>query len=373
MRVDLAAHLEKLLFLHDQLNIPSFGGFVVRRTPAATDYVGGTVSPPSKTLTFNENLTTDDGLLVQDIANTHGISVEDARHVVQDFVDKLQHTLNQREIVTLPGIGRLYKNYVQKIQFLPDSTNFDTEAYGLPPLQFTPIARSRNVEEPSGAAAPVPAPAMPATPPSPPLPPPNLTAMPETAWTPKPDTSSRLLALFGVLLLFAAIGLGIWWLQRSRANEDLAGREPSSVAGDDRPRNAEGSPDERGTPAGGRTNDPAGQSKQTQPAAESPKTSRPAAKPAPVTPPAEEPRPSTAEPPGEGRLAVLIVATLREEANADRLIGLLEREGYDVYLLQKNGYQVGIQFRYQDVEEIQDKIVALQRLTGEPNIWIKKR
>jgi cell division septation protein DedD len=358
MQIDLAAHIEKLLFLHDQLNIPSFGGFSVRRVPAAPDYAGGTINPPSKALTFNENLTTDDGLLVQEVATANGISTEEARRVIQEFVDQIQAALNQREIVTLPGIGRLYKNYVQKIQFLPDATNFDTEAFGLPPLQFSPIARSRPVEEP--APAPVtnagnrPTVATAPAPPTPPSPPPApvYPAGTEPDWSPRKEGASRGLAFFGVLLLFTAIGLGVWWVQRTRANQAAlqgdATETPAEKPGRDRAAAAEDVPAKPSTPARQRAEP---------------------VEPDPETAPADD----TEEANAGGRLCILIVATLREKANADRLIALLEGEGYEVYTVEKNGYQVGIQFRYKAVDEIQDKMVALQTLTKEPNIWIKKR
>ena len=70
MQIDIPSHIEKLLFLHEALVIPGFGGFTATRTPATADYVGGTVSSPSKTLSFSENLTIDDGILVNDITMT---------------------------------------------------------------------------------------------------------------------------------------------------------------------------------------------------------------------------------------------------------------------------------------------------------------
>ena len=73
------------------------------------------------------------------------------------------------------------------------------------------------------------------------------------------------------------------------------------------------------------------------------------------------------------RECILVVATLQQETNADRLVGMLEREGYQVYFLRKNGFQVGVQFRYNTLSEVQERIVALQTLTGEQNIWIKKK
>ncbi len=73
------------------------------------------------------------------------------------------------------------------------------------------------------------------------------------------------------------------------------------------------------------------------------------------------------------RECILVVATLQEEVNANRLVGMLESEGYQVYFLRQRGFQVGIQFRYDHLSQVQEKMLALQKLTGEQNIWIKKR
>ena len=73
------------------------------------------------------------------------------------------------------------------------------------------------------------------------------------------------------------------------------------------------------------------------------------------------------------RECILVVATLQEEVNANRLVGMLESEGYQVYFLRHRGFQVGIQFRYDQLSQVQEKMLALQKLTGEENIWIKKR
>src|SRR5690606_26967844 len=69
------------------------------------------------------------------------------------------------------------------------------------------------------------------------------------------------------------------------------------------------------------------------------------------------------------RECILVVATLREKANADRLEQMLKEEGFDVYFLQKNGYQVGIRFHYNKMSEVQEKIAILKNLTGEKEIW----
>lgn len=370
MQIDLATHIEKLLFLHDSLSIPSFGGFTVTRAAASPDYVGGSVYPPTKTLTFNENLTNDDGRLIEDVATTHHLGLEDARRVVQEFVEKMQERLDQREIVTLPGIGRLYKNYVQKIQFLPDTTNFDPEAYGLPPLQFSPIARSRAVEETnsgnsSGIGSEIAAPPASAIPAAAPVPAPVPSAAPVTApATASGSGASRVLGFFAVLLLLLAVALGVWWIRRPKTDEtagDTKTEQPATSGAAN-----SGKPSDRPAKNTDETETPA-PATAPRPAPQRATPSAPAARPAPT-----ETQPSTART-AEGKLCILVIATLREQNNADRLVNLLKTNGYTVYLQEKTGFQVGIQFRYRDVREIQDKIVELQRLTGEEDIWIKKK
>ncbi len=364
MQIDIASHIEKLLFLHDALTIPSFGAFTARPTAATADYIGGTVSPPSKTLTFNENLTTDDGLLVQDVAKINGISVEEARQAVQEAVEKMQEMLNRREIVTLPGIGRLYRNYVQKIQFLPDTTNFNAESFGLPPLQFSPIARSREVADPvvnlnsayaktnsntseNGHVAATGSATTSTTPPTVPV----NGALPAPA---RPSSSSGMMPMLITILVLLCAMAGYWVWKQNKSIKEIK---------------TEGTQTEQ--PASKPAKEPTASKPAPTVKKETPAETKPDDTAVVETAPdlAVEEKPAVKG----GRECILVIATLREQVNANRLIGMLEKEGYEVYFLHKNGYQVGVQFRYNQLSEVQEKIIALQQLTNEQNIWIKKK
>jgi hypothetical protein len=372
MQIDIPAHIEKLLFLHNTLVIPGFGGFTATRSPAVADYVGGTVSPPAKTLAFSDQMVADDGILVNDIAATHSVATEDAQKAVSDFVQNMQELLNQREIVTLPGVGRLYKNYVQKIQFLPDATNFNSESFGLPPLQFSPIARSREIEEKAPETTPAttqpattqpsasaPPPYVPPVAP-PPVAPPPVVHIPE----PAPPIRSRTPAFLWIILMLVAIAFGTWWWRykhkHSSSTTPTAKTEmvEEDITARDEPKKAP-------APSSPTVN-------QKPPAAVEPAAEPPAAPvhaaPAPKKTPPPAPRIS-----GGGKQCVLVVATLQEKANADRLVRTIQNGGYQVYMVQKKGYQVGIQFNYSNLTEVQQKIVELQKLTGENQIWIKQK
>lgn len=370
MQIDIPAHIEKLLFLHDTLTIPGFGTFTATKSSATADYISGTVSPPSKSLTFTENLTYDDGILVDDVAVEHGVSSEDARRAIDEFVEKMQGMLNQREIVTLPNVGRLYKNYVQKIQFLPDTTNFNPESFGLPPLQFSPLARSREVEKtpevPAATAPPVPPPA-PAAPraetqqQSPPPPP-----MPEP-YTPTATRSGGAgwATALGIFLLIFALAGAYWLYQTQRHQPEVADAENTERIANP-------------VPGSGITNEPPKKTPQPEETKapltenESEKTDDQAIKESVAEKMAAAREQSKVTAKGS-RECILVVATLREKANADRLEQMLKEEGFDVYYLQKNGFQVGIQFTYNKISEVQEKIITLQNLTGEKQIWIKKK
>ncbi|MCC7464888.1 MAG: hypothetical protein IT261_01385 [Saprospiraceae bacterium] len=350
MQIDIPAHIEKLLYLHDSLVIPGFGGFTATRTPATTDYVGGTVNPPSKTLVFSENLVIDDGLLTADIADAHGISTEDAGRAVEEFVERMRALLDQREIVTLPGVGRLYKNYVQKIQFLPDATNFNSAAYGLPPLQFSPIARSREI---SGNS---PTPETQTIPPTPPAPP-----MPEPTYAPeRTGGSSGWGTAIGIILLLAALAAGIWyWKFRDKPETPASSVKPETeIVEKETPPVAKPSkpePEQEEPPTATNKEDSEKQAQESLKAKEE----------------AAREKVNVAK---NGRECILIIASLSDKTNADKLRRLLQEEGYGEYY-QFNGkaHVVGIRFQYLKASEIEEKKKALMALTGVSYIAVKKK
>ena len=350
MQIDIPAHIEKLLFLHDALVIPGFGGFTATRTPASTDFAGSAVHPPAKTLAFSENLSIDDGLLSADIADTHSITTEDAANAVAEFVEKMRQLLDQREIVTLPGVGRLYKNYVQKIQFLPDATNFNAASYGLPPLQFSPIARSREVEQ--GPSS-IPSSSIYTPPPS--TPPPAPPSMPAPTFAPeRKGGDSKAGAIAGIFFLLVALAAAYWYWQHRQKMQEVAQDSPTEVVD---------------------------------------KAPAPATAPAPVK---QEPAASTAEIDEKttkeslkqkekeakeqlnlaknGRECILIIATLSSDENAAKLRQLLQEEDYQEYY-EKRGrsHLVGVRFKYLKPAEIEEKKKALSALTGVNVIVVKKR
>lgn len=156
MQIDVGAYIADLLFEHDSVSVPGLGSFSTTYQSASIDPVQGKLHPPGKELDFNSNLTVDDGLLIQYVKEKHQLSYSDARQAVEEYVQKVQEVINRREIVVFPKVGRLYKDFEQKLQFLPETTNFNLDSFGLPTIQFYPVTQS------SSGEARRPAPAVPA-------------------------------------------------------------------------------------------------------------------------------------------------------------------------------------------------------------------
>ncbi len=367
---EIAPYIERLLFHNDTVVLPGLGAFVAQDAPSSIDYAGGTVSPPAKVLSFNDNLTTDDGLLTYELVQERNISDQDAKAWVDERIVAIMGQLNQREIVALPGIGRLYKNYVQRIQFLPDAANFSRENFGLPPLQFSPLARSREVVDapapgPSGGATTTPAPstASPASgsayfaqsaKPAEPTPAP-------TFGTPPPASQQwmRGLLILGLLLLSGAIG---YYFLRTQQQKNVAKKEKQEQLAENAPPSTAPTPDNATT--------------------EVPTTPAPTPKTEPkpkvdVAPVAEKPKPAPVPAPStkaKDKSCVLLVGLFKDPANIARLKALFQKNGFEVYSSETSSgaTSLGVQFKYAEQSEVNANLAKLQKLTGEKNIRVRK-
>jgi nucleoid DNA-binding protein len=138
--VDITAFIRELLFGHDCVIVPGFGGFIGNYTPAQVDRNSGTFYPPVKQISFNRNLNHNDGLLVGRISGSLNINYGDARTAVGNFVDDLRRKLENGEKVVFDNIGSFINNQEGNVQFEPDRTsNYHLDSYGLESFQCFPL------------------------------------------------------------------------------------------------------------------------------------------------------------------------------------------------------------------------------------------
>jgi nucleoid DNA-binding protein len=138
--VDISAFIRELLFGHDCVIVPGFGGFIGNYSPATIDKVSGIFYPPVKQISFNRNLNHNDGLLVGTISASAKINYGDARLLVEEFVAGNRKRLEKGEKIVFDNIGSFINNQEGSIQFEPDRTaNYHLDSFGLESFQCLPL------------------------------------------------------------------------------------------------------------------------------------------------------------------------------------------------------------------------------------------
>jgi hypothetical protein len=138
--VDITAFIRELLFGHDCVIVPGFGGFIGNYTPARIDKSSGTFFPPVKMISFNRNLNHNDGLLIGKISGSAGINYGVARNLVEEFVLEVRRKLSKGEKVVFDNVGSFINNAEGNVQFEPDrNVNYHLDSYGLESFQCLPL------------------------------------------------------------------------------------------------------------------------------------------------------------------------------------------------------------------------------------------
>lgn len=138
--MDITAFIRELLFGHDCVIVPGFGGFIGNYTPARIDNNSGTFYPPVRQISFNRNLNHNDGLLVGRISGSSHINYGDAKNLLEEFVGELRRKLERGEKVVFDSIGSFVNNQEGSVQFEPDrNANYHLDSYGLESFQCFPL------------------------------------------------------------------------------------------------------------------------------------------------------------------------------------------------------------------------------------------
>ena len=132
MNKPISTYISELLFVHDCVIIPQFGGFVGNNKSAVLNEITGIITPPSKEILFNLNLQTNDGLLINHISKSEGISNIESKDLVVNYVSLINHKLQKIRTFRIENVGLLSLSKDGNILFLQDSfTNYNLESYGL--------------------------------------------------------------------------------------------------------------------------------------------------------------------------------------------------------------------------------------------------
>ena len=141
-------YISELLFLHDCVILPNFGGFVGNPQSAKLNKTTGVLSPPSKQILFNANLKTNDGLLITHVSNQEGITQDLAKNEVEKFATKISDKLANTKVLRIDKIGLFTLGKEGNIIFLQDSSNnYSLDAFGMKATHNKTVERETIVEE----------------------------------------------------------------------------------------------------------------------------------------------------------------------------------------------------------------------------------
>jgi len=128
----IGKYISELLFENDFVILPQLGEFSTKYIPAKFIPELKKVESPSKVITFNDKNKSGGGLLTEYIAQKEGISSQEAKEFVSNFVAEMQNSLKSGKKVELENIGVFSMDPSGQILFDADrSVNYLNDAAGL--------------------------------------------------------------------------------------------------------------------------------------------------------------------------------------------------------------------------------------------------
>lgn len=140
--MSLEHYIKDLLYRYNCVVVPGFGAFLTQQKSAVIHESTNTFYPPIKTVSFNQQLVSNDGLLVSYAAEAQKISFEEMLKQVEEEVIDWKSRLQKGEHLNLMDIGSLWSGTEDKIQFQPSgSVNFLTSSFGMSSFVSAPVIR----------------------------------------------------------------------------------------------------------------------------------------------------------------------------------------------------------------------------------------
>lgn len=141
-------YITELLYRYNCVVVPDFGAFLTQTRPALINSHTNTIYPPAKELSFNGQLTSNDGLLISYMAEAEKTSYDKMLGEVNATIAEWGRKLKNGERLLLENIGGLRMNKDGKLVFQPsDKINYLTSSFGLSSIMSFPVTREVLKEE----------------------------------------------------------------------------------------------------------------------------------------------------------------------------------------------------------------------------------
>lgn len=138
----LTRHIEVLLLENDCVIVPGLGGFIATMKPAHYVLSEQCIIPPTRVVTFNQNLKDNDGLLAQLYMHSFDATYPQAMMQLEKDIDSLIVALDTTCDVRMGSLGNLTKNLDGRISLsvsendqIPSPELYSLVACGITPIQ----------------------------------------------------------------------------------------------------------------------------------------------------------------------------------------------------------------------------------------------
>jgi nucleoid DNA-binding protein/cell division septation protein DedD len=146
--MNLSKYIRQLLSENETVIIPGLGAFITEYKPSQMDEESSELGPPSREITFNTKIRSNDGLLMEFIAHSEHISAQEALQKIEKEREEMLYQLDKGEKVKIKGIGGLYYDESRNIRFLPSEKELSApEAFGLEKISLKEEAENTREEK----------------------------------------------------------------------------------------------------------------------------------------------------------------------------------------------------------------------------------
>ncbi len=136
----ITRHIEYLILRHDCVIVPELGAFIAHYTPAEIDESTGVINPPSRALSFNSDVTHNDGLLASSIARDYATTFDRAIATIAEQVAALKSQIAVSGEFAVGRLGILKQNVEGNLEFEPfTATAISPRLVGLPSFKLQPL------------------------------------------------------------------------------------------------------------------------------------------------------------------------------------------------------------------------------------------
>ena len=132
----LSKMIGELLLDHEEVGLPGLGAFMAEMVPASFSDKGYTINPPYRRVTFIPSRSEDDSLVTL-YSQSNGIDYDQAKAIIQHFLEETKKDLLEKKMVVFPGLGRLRSTRQNNFFFITDEDlDIFPDGFGLPPVSL---------------------------------------------------------------------------------------------------------------------------------------------------------------------------------------------------------------------------------------------